>query len=85
MAPQHGVRVPHLHVRGGAVQVDPMKPKLKAPGTKRLKRTFDVLVSKFAFKFNLRRYNVVTGGERIDMDLLKDAKVGRCRSPVSKN
>jgi len=39
------------------VQVDPIKPMLKAPGTKRLKRKCDEPPSNFAFKFNLRRYN----------------------------
>ena len=38
------------------MQVDPMKPKLKAPGTKRLKLHCHVLLSTFAFRFNLRRY-----------------------------
>jgi hypothetical protein len=33
-----------------------MKPTLKAHGTKRLKLKFDILLSNFAFKFNLRRY-----------------------------
>jgi hypothetical protein len=41
---------------GRAVQVDPIKPKLKPPGTKRLKLNCDVLLSTSAFKFNLRRY-----------------------------
>jgi len=41
------------------VQVDPVKPTLKAPGTKRLKPKYDEPLSKFAFKFNLRRYNEV--------------------------
>ena len=41
---------------GRAVQVGPMKPTLKAPGTKRLKLKYDVPLSNFAFKFNLRRY-----------------------------
>jgi hypothetical protein len=36
-----------------------MKPKLKPPGTKRLKLTCDILLSTSAFKFNLRRYNAV--------------------------
>jgi hypothetical protein len=36
-----------------------MKPKLKPSGTKRLKLNCDTLFSTFAFKFNLRRYNVV--------------------------
>ena len=48
--------------RGKAVQVDPIKPKLKAPGAKRLKLKCDILLSIFAFKFNLRRY---TEGERL--------------------
>ena len=40
---------------GRAVQVDPIKPELKAPGTKRLKLSSEVLLSFCAFKFNLRR------------------------------
>ena len=37
-----------------------MKPMLKAPATtgKRLKLEYDNLLSRFAFKFNLRRYNL---------------------------
>jgi hypothetical protein len=31
---------------------------LKAPGTERLKLKYDGLFSSFAFKFNLRRYNL---------------------------
>jgi len=42
------------------VQVDPIKPMLKPPGTKRLKLKYDESPSNFAFKFNLRRYNQVT-------------------------
>jgi len=42
---------------GEAVQVDPIKPTLKAPGTKRLKLEYYKLLSSFAFKFNLRRYS----------------------------
>jgi hypothetical protein len=38
-------------------QVDPIKPTLKAPGTKRLNLLYDKPLSNFAFKFNLRRYN----------------------------
>jgi ABC-type oligopeptide transport system ATPase subunit len=41
---------------GRAVQVDPIKLKLKPPGTKRLKLNCDVLLSTSAFEFNLRRY-----------------------------
>ena len=38
------------------MQVDPIKPKLKLPGTKRLKLKYDELPSNFAFNFSLRRY-----------------------------
>jgi len=41
------------------VQVDPTKPQLKPPGTKRLKQNCDILLSTSAFKSNLRRYDVV--------------------------
>ena len=39
------------------MQVDPVKPALKAPGTQRLKLNYDYLLTSFAFNFNLRRYN----------------------------
>jgi len=44
--------------RGGAVQVGPIKSKLKSPGTKRLKLQCDEPLSSFALKFNMRRYSV---------------------------
>ena len=47
-----------LTVRGRTVQVGPIKPTLKAPRTERLKLKYDDPLSKFAFKFNLRRYIV---------------------------
>jgi hypothetical protein len=34
-----------------------MKPKLKPPGTKRLKVEYDGLLSNFAFNFNFRHYS----------------------------
>jgi hypothetical protein len=37
------------------VQVDPIKPKLKPPGTTPLKLQYDEPLSSFAFEFNLRR------------------------------
>jgi len=52
------------------VQVDPIKPKLKPPGTERLKLNCDIQLSTSAFKFNLRRY---TQAE------FADIMVGRCR------
>ena len=39
------------------MQVDPIKPALKAVGTKRLKLNYDGPLSKIAFNFNLRRFN----------------------------
>ena len=41
---------------GRAVQVDPMKPTLKAHGTQRLILLCDEPLSQFALNFNLRRY-----------------------------
>jgi len=38
-----------------------MKPKMKPPGTKRLKLKQNRLLSNVAFKFNLRRYNLERG------------------------
>ena len=38
------------------MQVDPIKSMLKPPETKHLKLNCDVLLSKSAFKFNLRRH-----------------------------
>ena len=38
------------------MQVDPIRPTLKAPGSKRLKRKCDEAPSHCAFKLNLRRY-----------------------------
>ena len=43
-------------VQGRAVQVDPGKPVLKAPGTMRLKLKYGRLLSSFAFMSNFRRY-----------------------------
>jgi len=44
---------------GEAVQVEPMKSKLKAPGAKRLKLKYYNLLSNFAFNLNMRRYTEV--------------------------
>jgi hypothetical protein len=38
------------------VQVDPIKPKFKPPGAKRLNLKCGILLSTSAFKFNLRCY-----------------------------
>ena len=39
------------------MQVDPIKPTLKSPGTMCLKLKHGKLLSSFAFNVNLRRYN----------------------------
>ena len=39
------------------MQVDPIKPMSKAPGTRRLKLKHDELLSSFGFRFNLRHYS----------------------------
>jgi len=49
-------RAARLASLGRAVQVDPVKPVLKPPGIKHLELKYDVLLSTFAFTFNLRRY-----------------------------
>jgi len=49
---------------GRAVQVDPIKPKLKTPGTNLLTLNCDEPLSTFAFKFNLRRYTLGTTPRR---------------------
>jgi len=43
--------------QGEALQNHPVTPKLKPPGTKRLRPKCDILLSTFAFKFKLWRYN----------------------------
>jgi len=64
------------------VQVDPTKPALKAPGTKRLKLKYDEPLSNFAVKFMLRRYSEVLqkGGKHMPG---VPPKVRRCRLTVS--
>ena len=39
------------------MQVDPFKPTLKAPGTKRLKLKYEKLVSNPGFKLKMRRFS----------------------------
>jgi len=40
------------------VHVDPIKPRLKPPRTKRFNLKYDELLSNFAFKSNVRRFNM---------------------------
>ena len=58
------------------MQVDPIKPTLKAPGTKRLELKYDELLSSFAFNFNLRRYDLTPddadiNGKAVQVDSIK--------------
>jgi len=78
LAPLHqgGTAVPagrgrarRLHPRqtGRAVQVDPIRPVLKAPETVLFKLRCDGPLSNVAFKFNLRRYRLVLDeGKEVD-------------------
>jgi len=52
VAAYHTALMAGLAARGRAVQLDPIKPTLKAPGSKRLKPEDDKLLSDFAFNFN---------------------------------
>ena len=63
LVPRVGARRALLrrHRRGRAVQIDPIRPTLKPPRSKRLKLEDNKLLSKFAFNFTLRRYTVAAG------------------------
>jgi len=50
--------------RGKTVQAHPIKPTLKAPGTKHLTLEYNELLSNSGFKFNLRRYTEGTEGAK---------------------
>jgi hypothetical protein len=54
------------------VQVDPITPKLKAPGSRRLNLKHEKLLSDFAFKFSLRRYT--TAGDCAQARAVKEAE-----------
>ena len=68
------------------MQVDPIKPMLKPPGTKRLRLEYDGLLSNFGFKFNLRRHTEAMKSDVVNffygMGVTED-KVGRCRLTLS--
>jgi hypothetical protein len=52
-----------------------MKPKLTPPGTQRLKVKCDILLSTFAFKIDLRHYNLVNtlkDNQSLDLLVLKE-------------
>ena len=60
------------------MQIDPIKPALKAPGIKRLELINDGPLSNIAFNFNLRRHS-----KDITV-LMLSSRVGRCRLTLSK-
>ena len=60
------------------MQVDPMKPKLKPPGTKRLKLKCAMLLSTSAFRFNLRHYSEAALRGELAAEQSR-TKVRRCR------
>ena len=69
-----------LEFRGGAGQVDLMKPTLKPTGTKHLKLQCDILLSTFAFKFSLRRYTKI--GRRRLAKPIDDTRGGPAHAQV---
>ena len=71
---------------GRAVQADPIKPVVKAPRSERLKLKCDDLLSRFAFRFNLRRYSLAEVEWRLVLNEkalhgaeVRARMVGRCR------
>jgi hypothetical protein len=60
------------------VQVDPIKPTLKVPGTKRLKLKYDEPILSFAFNLSLRRYTEVRADGQVAVDM------GEARSLIKK-
>ena len=66
---------------GRAVQVDPIKPTLKPPGTRRLKLKCHKLLSNVAFNFSMRRYILAV---RDEDDTARQLEVRRHNSKVSK-
>jgi hypothetical protein len=64
------------------VQVDPVKPTLKPLEIKRLRRKSHEVVSNFAFRFNVRRYRLVSFGvsEQV-FEMLRD--MAGCRKLIT--
>ena len=57
-------RLAWAKANGEAVQVDPIKPKLKPLGSELFELKCDVLLSNLVFESNLRRYRTGAGGAR---------------------
>ena len=75
------------------MQVDPIKPTVKAPGIKLLKLKYDTPLSNFAFNFNWRRYTkgfaIAAPPRPYPRRVLETfekfpREAGQCRLPVSK-
>ena len=69
------------------MQVDPIKPTLKAPGLKLLILEYGKPLSNFGFKFNLRRHSTAAAAalqvQREDDAAAAHAEVGRCSLTLS--
>ena len=67
------------------MQVDPIKPTVKAPESRRLKQNFDELLSNGALKFTLRPYTKVVFApfNEDTVGVYDTATVRRCRSILS--
>ena len=80
--------IEEVDAQGRVVQVDPIKPKLKAPEHKRLKLECDILLSTAAFKFKLRRYSkgrwaAALRGCTLQPRIGRQRSHRRCRRPGS--
>jgi len=65
---------------GRLLQVDPIKPAFKAPGSRLLKLKYGKPLSIFAFRFNLRRYTLALEDAFVNQ---QDGTVGRCMSALA--
>ena len=67
------------------MQLNPIKPTLKASGIKLFKMKYDKPLSNFAFKFNLCRYNKATrsgGSSPVAKKLVADSKARAYTRPL---
>ena len=79
------------------MQIDPLKPTLKAPDSNRLKLEHEKTLSNFTFTFNLRRFSLVAkaleraarvtdtldGAERERSDAVERTRAGAYTRPLS--
>ena len=65
------------------MQVDLIKPTLKAPGSKRSKLKCNILPSTYAVNFDLRHFNKDSTRARHVLNRIVTLKVGRCRLTLS--